>query len=124
MPPRQCADDIPRELERICLRCLSRQMTDRYLTAADLAGELRRWLADARTEPARIRRRPLPFPGPASYRSEDAAYFLSLLPGHRGSDGVPESIRFWKSRIESVDGEPTFSVGVVYGPSGGGNPRS
>ena len=52
-PPRQFGDDIPRELERICLRCLSRQMSDRYLTAADLAGDLRRWLDDARTGPGR-----------------------------------------------------------------------
>ncbi|MGZ3393373.1 MAG: serine/threonine-protein kinase [Isosphaeraceae bacterium] len=43
-PPRQFSNEIPRELERICLRCLSRQMSDRYLTAADLAGDLRLWL--------------------------------------------------------------------------------
>ena len=43
-PPRQFSNEIPRELERICLRCLSRQMSDRYLTAADLADDLRLWL--------------------------------------------------------------------------------
>ena len=32
---------------------------------------------------------------------------------------MPESIRFWKHRIEERD-EPTFTVGVIYGPSGCG----
>ncbi len=40
-PPRMIDDSIPRELEAICLRCLSKRVEDRFLTAADLAGELR-----------------------------------------------------------------------------------
>ena len=103
-PPRQCGDDIPRELERICLRCLSRQMSDRYLTAADLADDLRRWLADARTEQASG-------PGPAACSAQGAAELrrrrrgvlpVALAGPSRGSDGLPESIRFWKTRIEAV----------------------
>ena len=50
-PPRQIDDKIPRELERICLKCLSRRMADRYETAADLADDLKRWLvAEASTD--------------------------------------------------------------------------
>jgi formylglycine-generating enzyme required for sulfatase activity/WD40 repeat protein/serine/threonine protein kinase len=52
-PPRQLAPQIPAELERICLKCLTRTITERYLTAADLAEDLRR----AREAPARRRRR-------------------------------------------------------------------
>jgi hypothetical protein len=33
--------------------------------------------------------------------------------------GLPESIRFWKQRVEAPD-ELTFTVGVLYGPSGCG----
>src|SRR5262249_19949742 len=44
-PPRQINDAVPRELERICLKCLAKRMTDRYQTAADLADDLRNWLA-------------------------------------------------------------------------------
>ena len=44
---------------------------------------------------------------------------LQLLPGPRDKDGLPESIRFWKHRIESRD-DPSFTVGVIYGPSGCG----
>src|SRR3989304_2261305 len=40
-PPRSIDDSIPRELERICLKALSKKMTDRYTTAADMADELR-----------------------------------------------------------------------------------
>jgi serine/threonine protein kinase len=42
-PPRQIDETIPQELERICLKCLAKQATQRYTTAADLADELRHW---------------------------------------------------------------------------------
>ena len=48
-PPRQINDAIPRELERICLKCLSKRMTDRHGSAADLAEDLRAWLDAARS---------------------------------------------------------------------------
>lgn len=41
-PLRTIDDTIPRELERICLKCLAKQVGDRYTTAADLAADLRR----------------------------------------------------------------------------------
>ena len=43
-----------------------------------------------------------------------------MVPGPRDRDGIPESVRFWKSRIEDREGDGGFSVGVIYGPSGGG----
>jgi serine/threonine protein kinase len=39
-PPRQIKDSIPPELERICLRALSKRINDRYTTAIDMAEEL------------------------------------------------------------------------------------
>src|SRR5262249_30069114 len=47
-------------------------------------------------------------------------FFLELLPGPRDRDGLPESIRFWKTRIETTEPDNTFSVGLLYGPSGCG----
>ena len=41
-PPRQVVRAIPRELERICLKAMSRAISGRYTTAGDLAEELRR----------------------------------------------------------------------------------
>jgi hypothetical protein len=58
--------------------------------------------------------------GLRSFDAGDADFFLELLPGPRDRDGVPESIRFWKSRIETTDPDDTFAVGLLYGPSGCG----
>ena len=57
--------------------------------------------------------------GLRSFDANDSDFFLQLLPGPRDKDGLPESIRFWKHRIESRD-DPSFTVGVIYGPSGCG----
>ena len=57
--------------------------------------------------------------GLRSFDAGDARFFLQLLPGPRDEHGLPESIRFWKQRIEATD-ELTFTVGVLYGPSGCG----
>jgi formylglycine-generating enzyme required for sulfatase activity len=57
--------------------------------------------------------------GLRSFGAHDSDFFLELLPGPRDKEGLPESLRFWKERIETTD-EVTFSVGVIYGPSGCG----
>jgi class 3 adenylate cyclase/tetratricopeptide (TPR) repeat protein len=44
-PLRQHDDRIPKELERICLKALSKQANDRYLTARDFADDLRALVA-------------------------------------------------------------------------------
>ncbi len=58
--------------------------------------------------------------GLRSFDAHDADFFLELLPGPRDRDGLPESIRFWKGKIEQIDPNQTFKVGLVYGPSGCG----
>ena len=42
------------------------------------------------------------------------------MPGPRDRNGLPESIRQWKSRIEDADPASTFAVGLLFGPSGCG----
>lgn len=42
-PPRQIDDNIPIELERITLKCLSKKPVDRYSTCLDLANDLMAW---------------------------------------------------------------------------------
>jgi serine/threonine protein kinase/tetratricopeptide (TPR) repeat protein len=58
--------------------------------------------------------------GLRSFDASDASFFLELLPGPFDRNGLPESLRFWKTRIEDIDPEKTFKVGLVYGPSGCG----
>ncbi len=58
--------------------------------------------------------------GLRSFDEHDVDFFLELLPGPRDRDGLPESIQFWKRRIEQRDPEMTFRVGLIYGPSGCG----
>lgn len=43
-PPRQVDDSIPKPLERICLKALSKRAVDRHTTAKDLADDLRHFL--------------------------------------------------------------------------------
>ncbi len=43
-PPRQIDDQIPSELETICLKCLAKTVEGRYTTAKDVADALSEWL--------------------------------------------------------------------------------
>ncbi|MFM7843546.1 MAG: serine/threonine protein kinase, partial [Planctomycetota bacterium] len=118
-PLRQRNPAVPAELERICLKALAKRAADRYRCAADFATELRNWSqpTDASDDPAAIKVVPK---GLRSFDAHDQRFFLSLLPGPRDRDGLPESLRFWKSRIEESDPQLSFRVGLMYGPSGCG----
>jgi serine/threonine protein kinase/formylglycine-generating enzyme required for sulfatase activity/tetratricopeptide (TPR) repeat protein len=149
-PPRQIDDTIPRELERICTKMLAKRASERYFTARDLADDLRYFLqagaasGQPATAPAAVAAPPgssqesTPAPatparsdsdglaikvipkGLRSFDRNDAEFFHELLPGPRDRDGLPESLRFWKTRIESTDPDTAFKVGLIYGPSGCG----
>jgi sigma-B regulation protein RsbU (phosphoserine phosphatase) len=45
-PPRQFVRGLPRELERVCLKAMSKNLADRYTTASDLANDLRALLRE------------------------------------------------------------------------------
>src|SRR5271166_1447031 len=149
-PPRQIDDTIPKELERICLRAMSKRASDRYTTGRDMAEDLRFFLqtvpgtTSPLVAPGMVSPPPgstLEFPSPPitsrqsdsdqrpikvvpkglrSFDEHDADFFLELLPGPRDRDGLPDSLRFWKDRIEETDPDQTFRVGLLYGPSGCG----
>ena len=149
-PPRQIDDTIPKELERICQKALAKRASERYTTAKDMAEDLRVFLqaaaGTARLAPPRFRQAPRPDqpwnplqsrtrpgnPTPTSDRSRSSpkgcdpsmsmmpTSSWNCLPGPRDRDGLPESIRFWKRKIEQIDPDLTFKVGLIYGPSGCG----
>ncbi len=58
--------------------------------------------------------------GLRAFDDHDADFFLELVPGPRDRYGLPDVIRFWKTKLEEMQGEQAFPVGVVYGPSGCG----
>lgn len=160
-PLRQHDDNIPKELERICQKAMSKRASERYSTARDFADDLKlflqehtefqdrppqplanevageTWQSMPPSTPATAGekapgsgsaslntsdQRPIKIvpKGLRSFDSHDADFFLELLPGPKDRDGLPESIRFWKTRIEEKDPYDTFSVGLIYGPSGCG----
>ena len=126
---------------------MSKRVTDRYTAAKDMADDLRHFVGEmAAKQPSTVASVALVTPplapsgvssvpappssdnrpikivpkGLSSFDAHDADFFLELLPGARDRDGLPDSIRFWKSRIEEKDADNTFSVGLIYGPSGCG----
>jgi serine/threonine protein kinase len=158
-PLRQIDEKLPKELERICHKAMSKRARDRYSSAHDLAEDLRHFLAeqavirsgtspggvalaDSESNAAQVAStavesgaaprasmgtgssdsQPIKIvpKGLRSFDAHDADFFLELVPGPRDRGGLPDSLRFWKTRIEETDPDNTFTVGLIYGPSGCG----
>jgi serine/threonine protein kinase len=150
-PPRQIDDTIPKELERICQKALSKRASERYNTAKDMAEDLRLFFQSAAVSTSPVVIVPgvvIPPPGSTQeatlqattpkasdsdqpqikvvpkglrcFDEHDTDFFLELLPGPRDREGLPDSLRFWRTRIEEKDADKTFKVGLIYGPSGCG----
>ncbi|MEK6258123.1 MAG: serine/threonine-protein kinase [Planctomycetota bacterium] len=64
-PLRQVVEDVPAELEQICLKCLSKSVSERWGTARDLADQLRSWLNASRS--SSVDAVPVPVPKRASW---------------------------------------------------------
>ena len=113
---------VPVALDRIVSKCLQKRMSDRYASAAELAGQLR-WIASAGAESLSTAKGggpPIVPRGLRSFNARDAEFFLRLLPGPVDREGIPESIGRWRERIESRIATETFPVGLLYGPTGCG----
>src|SRR5262249_2024422 len=57
VPPRERVPVTPRALQAVCLKALAKRREDRYASAAELASEVRHFLAD---EPVAAYREPVP----------------------------------------------------------------
>ncbi len=158
-PLLQYDEKLPKELQRICFKALSKRASERYSSAHEMAEDLRHFLAgqtviqrgtspgaiapvasETKASPAASTsagsnaasspsmglgssdHKPIKIvpKGLRSFDAHDADFFLELLPGPRDREGLPDSIRFWKTRIEETDPDNTFTVGLIYGPSGCG----
>ena len=118
-PLRMRRQDLDREIQRICLKCLSKSIRDRYPSANELADDLKNWLKfrDKWRTTGSITLVPR---GLKSFVADDANAFVELIPGPRNRDGIPECIQIWKTKLETPDARQPMSVGVIYGPSGSG----
>ncbi len=58
--------------------------------------------------------------GLRAFDNHDADFFLQLVPGARDRYGLPDALRFWKTRLDELKSDEAFAVGVMYGPSGCG----
>ncbi len=149
-PPRQIDPKIPRELDRICLKLLSKRIVDRYPTGEDLVEDINHFLnrnlheksvsgivnetvqspdGNAETEIGsqqdvstyESQNQPKIVPkGLRSFDDDDADFFLQLLPGPRDRMGLPEGMRFWTHFIRQKEARVAGSLGLIYGPSGCG----
>ncbi len=118
-PIRMIRPELDIELQRICSKCLSKSVRDRYASAHDLAEDLRSWLTLAPKRDIGSERPWVPR-GMRPYRAEDADAYLRLLEGQRNRQGIPESLQFWKTSLESSHPSGCFRVGALLGPSGCG----
>ena len=135
--------DVPTELDRIVRRALRKNVKDRYSSMEAFQAQLIQWLAgqEAATELLTVRasdsERGVGFEstwatttyrtiaqfthrGLQPFESDDAKFFLSLVPGAKAPSGLPEAVQFWKDWLESFDGTEYTRVGVLYGQSGSG----
>ncbi len=75
-PPSKFRRDLPRDLEAICLKCLEKEPTRRYLTADELARDLERFSAGlpVRARPVGLLRR-----AAKAYRRQRRAVHIGLI---------------------------------------------
>ena len=143
VPPRELKRSIPAELNRICLKLLSKLASQRYAETIELAEDLREWLnkaefrkgetgnfapsvsrVSAQADASRDASAPIVTIVPRGLRAfsrADAYFYLGLLPGARDRDGLPECLSHWKRWVSVRDDMPDLQrVGVISGPTGCG----
>src|SRR5262249_7172057 len=113
-PLRQLDEGIPKELERICLKALSKRASERYLTARDMADDLRHFLAgQASPSPGRIAPSATPTAGAAP--AGGAGPGTAVTPPTPASDRPPVAIV--PKGLRSFDGhDADFFLELLPGP--------
>jgi serine/threonine protein kinase len=86
-PPRQIKDSIPQELERVCLKALSKRIQDRYTTAKDMAQELSGAIESAKS----------------GKRDPDTSMTLEEIEGRMASADENELCRLIRRLREAID---------------------
>lgn len=122
-PPQQIDSTIPRSLELIVMKGLSKRISDRFGSCAELIEALTPFASDDQAAlptsvtPTKIAITPR---GLAPFGLADSEAWVSLLPGPYELDGTPSSVQFWLDRIRTRAIENPVPVGLIYGGSGAG----
>jgi hypothetical protein len=138
---RSLNDAVPIELDRICRRAMRKSVRERYPSMLEFAKALEdlqhnqvtesgnktrdvpnlRASLDSRLLDSTAMQPELLVPrGLQPFRRVDGDGFLELLPGPRHPCGLPESVYFWKTWIESSDAGELQRLAILYGAAGSG----
>jgi serine/threonine protein kinase len=117
---REIKPSIDPDLEKICLRCLEKNVEQRFLTVADFATALMEWRQTNGSSSEERRYQKIDPKGFQSFTVKDHESFIRLLPGERDVEGKPVSIRIWCERLENTMPELALPACIIYGTSGSG----
>jgi serine/threonine protein kinase/formylglycine-generating enzyme required for sulfatase activity len=123
------AFELPDVLERICLKMLARERSQRFDSCGAVSLALRDWLRSGSSGSAVTStagdseqpsaERPIRPRGLGAFSDADADVYPELLSGPVGLSGLPVCLEFWKQFFESPSNDEA-GVGLLYGPSGCG----
>jgi serine/threonine protein kinase/formylglycine-generating enzyme required for sulfatase activity len=112
-PPRQIDDTVPKELERICLKALSKRASERYTTARDMAEDLRHCFDQSTQEEKRASAASAPVTANTSTIPTSAPPAAPVTPPASGSRPikiVPKGLRSFDAR------DADFYLELLPGP--------
>jgi serine/threonine protein kinase len=84
LPLSQACESIPVELERVCLKALAKQRSDRYSSAGEFAHELRKCLSEFTGSAPNLNRMTIEIPVPARCDGSEAHYDGVILEQFEG----------------------------------------
>lgn len=121
-PPRQLNRSLPRDLERICLKAMARDIADRYTTAADLATDLRQIVQNDRqhtkTDDSNTRRRRAPVKRQVTVLNcecelFESSEFLEDLDPEEQHDLLQDYHDLCRAAVEKYDGAIIHASGTA-----------
>lgn len=119
-PPRQFNRSLPRDLERICLKAMARDIADRYTTAADFADDLRQIVQSdqqqSKTEQKKTRQRQAPVKRQVTVLNcecelIESSEFLEDLDPEEQHDLLQDYQELCRAAVEKYDGSIIHASG-------------
>jgi HEAT repeat protein len=114
----------PKELVKICLKCLEKQPSRRFTSAMQMARALRHWQTTTAAPPKldRMALRIVPERF-QPFAAADTDLYRDLQFGDQGGASLPDPLVYWTSWVQGANGRQPISgrrIGLVCGPAGSG----